>query len=286
MAPHVGDHPTYRTADLRSVGLGKGAVRAAIEADLLIRVRKGCYLLAGAPADVVTATREGGRVACLSHLTTLGVFVLASPALHLHLPSSAAKAVPKKRTSVWHWAPLIRDPHPRATAVDVVDALAQATACQPPRAAVATLDSALFLGLIGLDDLDEIFARVPARCRGLRQLVDGRAESGPETIVRLIAIALGFSVEVQVRFRGLERVDLVLDGWLVVECDSQEFHTGWASQKKDRRRDLALAALGMSSLRPVAEDIMYHPERIEAALQGLRDARRRWATAESVPNAG
>ncbi|MBU4464996.1 MAG: endonuclease domain-containing protein, partial [Actinobacteria bacterium] len=115
--------------------------------------------------------------------------------------------------------------------------------------------------------------RMPARRRFLRGLVDHRAEAGTETLVRLMALALGFSVEVQVTFVGIGRVDLVLDGWLVVECDSEEFHTGWESQKKDRRRDLDLAALGLTTLRPIAEDILFHPERVIAALRGARDAR-------------
>ncbi|MEU1972807.1 hypothetical protein ABZ477_14205 [Microbacterium sp. NPDC019599] len=157
--------------------------------------------------------------------------------------------------------------------------MAQSTACQTPRAAVATLDSALHLGLIRPEDLDEIFSAVPARRRVLRNFIDGRAESGPETLVRLMALALGFDVEVQVHIRTVGRVDLVLDGWLVVECDSEKFHSGWASQKADRRRDLALAALGYSSVRPIAEDIFFHPEVVVNALRGLRDARERRGSA-------
>ncbi|MFT4136266.1 hypothetical protein [Microbacterium sp.] len=269
--PFIGSHPILRTADLRAVGLGKGAVRAAVDADLLIRVRNGRYLRAGAPADVTTAARAGARVACLSLLQSLGVFVLTNDRPHIHLPSSATRP-PSAERVVRHWRPLMRSPHPRATAVDIVDALAQSVRCQPQRAAVATLDSALHLGLIREDDVDEIFAQLPSRFGHLRDLVDGRAESGPESIVRLIALELGFSVDVQVRLTGVGRVDLVLDGWLVVECDSEEFHTGWDSQLRDRRRDLACAGLGLASLRPVAEDILYHQGRVKSALRGLRDA--------------
>jgi very-short-patch-repair endonuclease len=168
----------------------------------------------------------------------------------------------------------VKKTHSRATKVDIVDALVQSTSCQEPRAAVATLDSAIKLGLIRVSDLDVIFARVPPRRRVLQRLVDGRAESGPETFLRLMALALGFSVELQVKIDGVGRVDLVLDGWLVVECDSEAHHSGWESQKRDRRRDLALAERGMVSVRPVAEDIMYRPHVVIAALRGLREERR------------
>ena len=91
--------------------------------------------------------------------------------------------------------------------------------------------------------------------------------------MRLIALSLGFTVELQVKIAGVGRVDLVLDGWLVVECDSEEFHRGWVSQKRDRRRDLLLAARGYASLRPIAEDILWNPELVSAALRALRLAR-------------
>jgi very-short-patch-repair endonuclease len=270
-------HRRFTTADLRGLHWTKRHVRRAVESGALLPVRRGSFLLAGDRSDVIEAAKEGGRLACTSVLEPLGVFVLRRSRTHLHfergVSKATSKASSKARAQTWHWAPLIRTPHPRATVVDVIDALAQATACQSPRAAVATLDSALHLALVTQDDLDEIFDRVPPRRRVLRRLLDGRAESGPETILRLIALALGFTVELQVELAGVGRVDLVLDGWLVVECDSEQFHSGWESQKKDRRRDLALAALGYTSIRPIAEDILHRPEVVIAALRGLRAAR-------------
>lgn len=70
-------------------------------------------------------------------------------------------------------------------------------------------------------------------------------------------------------FGEIGRVDLVVDGWLVVECDSKAFHSSWDQQREDRRRDQALAALGYVVYRPIAEDILYHPDLVIAALKGL-----------------
>lgn len=123
--------------------------------------------------------------------------------------------------------------------------------------------------VVHTDDLDELFAALPRRYRRLRGLVDARAESGPETLMRLMARGLGCRVEVQVQITGVGRVDLLIDGWLIVECDSRAFHSTWEAQLEDRRRDLAAAALGFCILRFVAEDIMWRPEAVLAALRGM-----------------
>ena len=263
----------FLSADLRRLGWTRRDIRRAVETDRLVALRRGSFLPAGTRPEVVAAARERGRLACISALDHAGVFVLRRSSAHLHFERGTSKHSPSGPTEVWHWRPLVRPPHPRATSVGVIDALIQATACQSPRAAIATLDSALYTKLLSTDDLDEIFENVPARRRVIRRLLDGRAESGPESLVRLMALALGFEVELQVRIRGVGRVDLLLDGWLIVECDSAAFHTGWESLKSDRRRDLAAAALGYTSIRPIAEDILYRPEQVIAALRGLRDAR-------------
>lgn len=75
--------------------------------------------------------------------------------------------------------------------------------------------------------------------------------------------------------RGVGRVDFVVDGWLIVECDSFAHHSDWEAQRRDRRRDQAAAALGYATYRPIAEDIMWHPELVRAALVGLTSAGRR-----------
>ena len=64
-------------------------------------------------------------------------------------------------------------------------------------------------------------------------------------------------------------MDLVVDGWLVIECDSKEFHETWEQQLKDRHRDLALAARGYATLRLTAGQIMYRDEEVLAAVKGL-----------------
>lgn len=118
----------------------------------------------------------------------------------------------------------------------MIDALVRAVQCQPLRAAVATLDSALHLGLLQAADLDSVFAALPLRYRPLRRLIDGRAESGPETLMRLLLRGIAKTVEVQVRIPGVGRVDLLVDGWLIVECDSDAHHSGLDARADETAR--------------------------------------------------
>ncbi|MBB2976398.1 very-short-patch-repair endonuclease [Microbacterium endophyticum] len=157
--------------------------------------------------------------------------------------------------------------------MSIVDGLAAAARCQAPRATVATFDSALHLGFVDEQGLDDVFAALPARYRPLRLLIDGRAESGAETLLRLILRSLGCKVELQVVIDGVGRVDLLVDGWLIIECDSEEFHSGWRYQERDRLRDLASAERGYTVLRPTAKLIFTEPERVRAAVRGLLAAR-------------
>lgn len=151
----------------------------------------------------------------------------------------------------------------------------QAVRCQPVRAALATLDSALHLGVLRPDDLDELFRALPRRHAVLHKLIDSRAESGTETLVRLMLRTLGAKFDVQVTIPGVGRVDFVVEGWLIVECDSRAFHSGWEEQRRDRRRDQHAAALGYATFRPIAEDIMWNPGAVQAAMAGLLATGRR-----------
>lgn len=260
---------SFRTSgDLFEAGLTRRQITAAVSAGTLLRVRGNVYVDAAVAPPVLAAARAGGRLHCVSALALSKVFVEERPGIHTHLPRNGEFRA-MRGDFVRHWGDLMRTPHPRSLVVEPIDAVRQAILCQKPRASIATIDSALHLGFIRQIELDELFEALPARMRLLRPHIDGRAESGTETLVRLMARALGVQVDIQVVVAGVGRVDIVVDRWLVVECDSREFHSGWKAQLEDRRRDLALAALGYTTIRPAAEDILYRPDIVVAAIAGL-----------------
>ena len=271
---------THRTRrDLMADGMTARDITAAVRAGALIRARRDRYLPPETPDAVVRAVRVGGRLTCLSLLQHLEVFVETNARLHVHLDTRMSRMrsphdrrrkldLKKLHGTRLHWLAMPNDPG-AATCTDLVVALAHAVLCQPPRAAIASIDSALNKKLIRSEQLSSIFEILPAKYAVLASLVDGRAQSGPETLVRLMLAGLGCSTRLQVEFENVGFVDLVADGWLVIECDSKEFHSDWDQQVKDYQRDLELARQGYAVLRLTASDILFRPDEVLAALRGL-----------------
>jgi len=256
-----------RTRTLAAHGLSRRRASQLLAHGRLLRLRRGRFVPADTHESLVRAGRLGGRLDCVSLLTLCGVFVRERRGLHVQFERGSSRLPPRGPEVTAHWRATGAEPE-RLTA-DIVDALVQACRCQRPRDAIATLDSAWHHDIVDAADIAEVFARLPRRFRRLRGLLDRRAESGPETLMRLMLRALGCHVEVQVDLAGVGRVDLVVDGWLIVECDSRAHHEGWQAQKRDRRRDLAAAALGYTTVRPIAEDILGCPEDVLATMKAI-----------------
>jgi very-short-patch-repair endonuclease len=246
-----------------------------------VRPRRGRYLWTHTHDSVKLAVGEGGRLDCVSLLALLGVFVQGSHAPHVQVHPHSTRLPPTAVGTVRHW----RTSHAADDAVitPVVEALVQAVRCQTPRAAIATLDSAWHLRLVDEAGIAAIFAALPRRYRRLRGLLDRRAESGTETLVRLMLRTLGARPELQVKITGVGFVDLLVDGWLIVECDSEAHHADWKQIKADRRRDAAAAAQGYMTLRLLAEDILYRPDWV---LGVLRNTLTHGSPAARVQNSG
>lgn len=255
----------YSRADLFDQGLGARGITAAVRAGRLFRLRRGHYVTHQVAEDIADAVHLGGRVGCVTLLHMIGVFVLEKAAAHVHVSPQLSRSRHRRSRSVtMHWTPC-HEPG-TAHAVSVWDAVRESIRCQAPRAAIATVDSVLHHRLLTREQIVGIFRSLPARFKALLPLVDASAESGPETFVRLMLRALGVPFETQVTLVGVGRVDFVVDGWLIIECDSREFHEGWEQQVEDRARDLMAAQLGYVTIRPIAADIFNRPDRVRAAI--------------------
>jgi very-short-patch-repair endonuclease len=244
---------------LRALGVSWWAVFVALQAGTVLRLRRGAYALPGADPALRAAVLLGGVLACTSAATSRGLPVLVDRGIHVVVPRSWSHAclagVRVHRRDL--------DPDERSgVATSMVRTVLDCARELPLREAVVVCDAALRAGL------DQVCLRTAAALargngaaaiRTVVLLADGRAESPIESCLRLVAGRLG-SVVPQVWIDGVGRVDLVVDGWLVLEADGFEHHSDRADYREDRRRSNALALLGYPVLRFSYEDIVHHED--------------------------
>lgn len=239
LADHSG---VVRSSVLLDHGYSKTAVRKAIEAGRVVRVRKGWLALSNADPLLVTAARQGLTVSCITQAARLGLWVRDSSRLHFAVPRPGAELRPLGAILHYH-APVL--PRPRFALADTLEnALVLVAQCEPFEDAVATWDSALNKGLIDRPAL----AQLPLRGTARRVLAatDPFADSGLETYVRLRLRWLGIPISAQSWIVG-HRVDFLLGERLVLQIDGGH-HTG-RQRTQDIAHDAQLQLRGYTVIR-------------------------------------
>lgn len=239
--------------------------RAAVREGALRRLRPGWFAAADARADQVRAVLAAGFVSCVSWFEARAAFRPEGEELHIGVTSSnrAWGALPD---TVVHWsrrAPMPKRPTAEASPERALEHL---LLCQPPDQAVAVVDSALQLGIIGHGLLASTFAQLPARLRPLVSSLHGRAESGIESLTRFRLLVHGIVCRSQVEIAGVGRVDLLVDDWLVIELDGRRWHATAEASTRDRRRDAAAVLRGYTLLRFGYADVVQDWERISSTI--------------------
>ena len=252
---NVASRPTLLTS-----GCPARVIDAAVASGLITSLRRGYYATAGADLDQRRVGILGGRLTCVSALRREGIWAGHDPRLHVFLGRSASPSrlevvsllgrdpeLPRSTAQFEsdagrpriHWARprggtllrprsgprlRLRPEYAADWRESTLDSLRLAMVCMNEENALAAVDSALRLGRVRLDDLDDLFAALPERLHLLRALIDPRADSGQESIVRLRLIRAGFRVEPQVPVPGSSALDLLIEGLVGLEIDSREWH--------------------------------------------------------------
>lgn len=188
-----------------------------------------------ADATIKVALEAGGVVGGASALASYGVWVTALPRPQIATPPN--KGVRSVTTGDRIWEPCTLDDLPWR--VSILDALVQHARRVDTVDAIASIDSAWHQGLIDESGVEHLFRRLPKRCARWRRLLDPKAESGLESLVRVPCLARGWTVESQVPAPSGGRSDLLIDDWLYVETDGDEWHDNARQAAKDRRRNRA-----------------------------------------------
>jgi hypothetical protein len=185
-----GSRRILHRADLRRGGMSGQDITEAVRRNDIIRVRRDHYARPDLDRHTLEAVRVGGRLACVSAAAELGLFVFDDSHTHLHLGREASR---------------LRSPHNRFRPL-----------AELPRNVVQLH----WWPLIEVTDGTEF-------CVGVRDALVQRSEAGQETVLREMILDARLRCEIRVSIDGVGRVDLLVEGCVVVEADSQGFHKEW-----------------------------------------------------------
>ena len=253
--------------------LGRGLTRRQVETSWadgeIVRVRHGLYASRGLPDDIIRAARVGGTVSGASSLALRGGWQAPSPRLvvsvahnarDLRDPDDAGARLDAERSDVL----VLRDrtrfcPRTERLLASPSRAAAQVLLHESPEFAAAMIDSAMRLPHRQRPILDEVLEHLAGHrtARGMIASLDPRAEAGSESIARVRLAQEGIRAEPQVWVDADTRVDLLIDGWLVIECVSVDFHSSPAAYKADRARILHIMALGYVVVEATYSQILF-----------------------------
>lgn len=167
---------------------------------------------------------------------------------------------------------------------DLAGAVLEICRCRPRLEALAVVDAALSRGQVELPDLlRRRQLHEPPTLHWVLSHADPASESPLESALRGLLISAGIrGVQSQAQLAGVGRVDLLVDGWLVLEADGYAFHRGRHDYRTDRRRAAAATIRGFITLRFSYEDILGDPagcvDAVRAALARRRPGAFRTAT--------
>lgn len=249
---------------LRERGVGAPALRAMVQAGVLIRPRRGWYALPTAPPRAMQAASLGGQVSCISALQAWGVWCVDDYRLHVAVAGNAS-GIPPSPSQVVHYSQQRRVNH-HSTLDDIVHTLAHTFGCQSRENVIVAINAALNKGLLRHEELAAIRCLVPAKYWPYFASLNGACESGLETKCLLRLAALNIRCRTQVYIAGVGRVDVLVGDRLVLETDGIAFHSG-ELVKRDRRRDLALHRMGYIVLRVDYGQVMNEWETVEAVIR-------------------
>jgi very-short-patch-repair endonuclease len=237
----------FTTAQLLAAGHTRASLRKDVGRGALLPIRRAHYALPSAPIDLVRAVRLGGRAASTTASRHWGLWTPPDGRLHVRLPPNAARLRDpdsggpfRRRDDVaLHWGGGgIGEVDPSVEGLP--RSIISSARHEPHWHTIATLDSALHRRHITAAELRTALSGCNAQLARCLRRVDAKAESGTESVARVRLADAGIAAATQVWVTRKLRVDLLIDGWLVIEIDSREAHGSADQSSRDYRRDAEL----------------------------------------------
>lgn len=256
-------------------GLTKRRVASAVAEGRLLPIRRGHYAVAGTSSDLIRAVRVGGLATATTASRELGLWTPPDPRLHVAVPrgigrvrdpDDAQRPLGRRTDVCIHWTDGLGSAEPAQRVAPVGLLLEHVLRDLPPALALTVVDSALNRRVLKQDGFRALVAGLPRRLAEVARCADASSESGLESITRYLLRLAGLRVETQVRIPGLGRVDLLVEGHLVIELDGWEFHGDKEAFEQDHRRDTVAASRRYRVLRFTYEQVMHDWPSVYAAV--------------------
>lgn len=241
------------------------AIKRAVAAGLIRRVRGAWLALPSAPTELVRAASVSGRLTCVTATDRLGLWTptAVGDLGHIAVAPGASRFDTARLRLHWSRGPVIAS---RERLVDPIEnVLFHVANCRPPAEALAVWESAVRTGQ-SLDYLRHIRWGSAAAERVLHA-VTLLSDSGLETQFFARLAPLGLRVRRQIVVDG-HPVDGVIGERLLTQLDGFEFHSDAASRRRDLQQDVRLQLRGYTVLRFDYAQVMFDWPYVEASVLG------------------
>lgn len=260
--------PVVTREQLRSAGVSGPILASAVRAGIIVRLRRAHYALPSVALDCATAVRLGGRLGSISAARSYGWWDGEDKRIHVSWPANGniAKpgrvllASPEDRTQIVHHWRILREPllgEPQVWREPPEQTLAQVILSCDRLTAIATADSAIRSGTLAPFEVAAVFTAMPRRVQEWELHVDGRPDSGLESMVRVWLRDRRVPFVLHAPIAGVGEVDFLVGESLIIESDGRKGHDDLEGQRRDYRRDTAAAGRGYITVRLNYPQIMH-----------------------------
>lgn len=259
----------FSHGQLRARGMTRRRIEAAVRQGRAVKVGWGWYAVPGSDPTVAAALARGRRITCYSALALYGLWVLDRSGTHEYGRKGIGGRATTGHRAACRW--------PNDSPVAPLHyALDDALRCGSASESAVVLESAINKRLLSFEEAESLLAAVPRDRRRQIGRISGLSESGTETLMHRILDAMRVPYRQQVRLAHGHRVDFRVGKRLIIECDSLAFHGNTIdAYRVDRARDLASMELGFHTLRFTWQQIVFEPDRVEAAIRSALSHDRR-----------
>ncbi|VEG27909.1 hypothetical protein [Actinomyces howellii] len=237
------------------------AMGAALALGVLHEPCPRLLVIPGTDHRIVRARHFRGRLTCASAAEVLGLPLWSAPRLvHVGVPLNHSVRPSHDRPTTGirlhrtrHLTALSVDGFPLVAPAEVV---ACCLTCLDELDALCVADGALHRGLVTKEDVEELLTgRRAALARKRLAKAEAASRSPLETRTRLCLRDAGLEVEPGATLEGIGEVDMLVEGWLIVETDGYEFHSSREQIRTDRRREHRALADGYVTVRLTGKDV-------------------------------